>query len=48
MKIKLMPMLAGLLMFAVALAPLSAQACSENKNTDNSGTTTQPTNPPQT
>jgi hypothetical protein len=45
MKVKLMPLLAGVAMFAVAVAPLSAQACSGNKNTNNTGTQT-PTQQP--
>jgi hypothetical protein len=43
MKVKPMPMLAGMLMFALAFAPFAAEACSGRKTTDaNSGTTTQP------
>jgi hypothetical protein len=48
MKIKFMPMLAGVLMFAATIAPLSAQACSGEKNTNNSGNPTEPSNLPQT
>jgi hypothetical protein len=48
MKVKLMPILAGVVMLGVAVAPLSAQACSGNKNTNSSGTPTQPSTLPQT
>ncbi|MCU0533507.1 MAG: hypothetical protein MUD14_06390 [Hydrococcus sp. Prado102] len=44
MKVKPLPMLAGMLMFALAFAPFAAEACSGRKTTDaNSGTTSQPT-----
>jgi hypothetical protein len=48
MKIKFMPMLAAVLMFAATIVPLSAQACSGRKNTNNSDNTTEPSNLPQT
>jgi hypothetical protein len=48
MKIKLMPMLVSVLMFAVVIAPLSALACSGEKNTSNSDRPTEPSNLPQT
>jgi hypothetical protein len=44
MKIKFMPILAGVLMLAATIVPLSAQACSGRKNTNN----TEPSNLPQT
>jgi hypothetical protein len=49
MKVKLMPILAGVVMLGVAVAPLSAQACSGSKNTNSSsGNPTQPSTLPQT
>lgn len=48
MKIKFMTMLAGVLMFAVTILPLSAQACSGSKDTNNSENPTEPNNLPQT
>ncbi len=52
MKIKFMPMLAGVLMvaatFAATIVPLSAQACSGSKDTNNSENPTEPSNLPQT
>jgi hypothetical protein len=48
MKVKFMPMLASVLMFAVVIAPLSALACSGDKNTSNSDSPTEPSNLPQT
>jgi hypothetical protein len=48
MKFKFMPMLAGVLMLAVTIVPLSAQACSGSKDTNNSENPTEPSNLPQT
>ncbi|MEY4518460.1 MAG: hypothetical protein RLZZ499_1059 [Cyanobacteriota bacterium] len=48
MKIKFMPMLTGVLMFAATILPLSAQACSGSKDTNNSENSTEPSNLPQT
>lgn len=48
MKIKFVPMLAGVLMFAATILPLPAQACSGSKDTNNSEGTTEPSNLPQT
>lgn len=48
MKVKFMPMLAGIFMFAVVIAPLSALACSGEKNNSNSNSPTEPSNLPQT
>jgi hypothetical protein len=48
MKIKFIPMLAGVLMLAATILPLSAQACSGSKDTNNSDNTTEPSNLPQT
>jgi 1,4-dihydroxy-2-naphthoate octaprenyltransferase len=48
MKVKFMPMLASIVMFAVVIAPLSAVACSGDKNTSNSDSPTEPSNLPQT
>jgi hypothetical protein len=48
MKIKLVPILAGVLMFAATIVPLSAQACSGSKDTNNFENSTEPSNLPQT
>jgi formate/nitrite transporter FocA (FNT family) len=48
MKIKFMAMLAGVLMVAATIVPLSAQACSGEKNTSNSDSPREPSNLPQT
>jgi hypothetical protein len=48
MKIKFVPMLAAVLMLAVTIVPLSAHACSGEKNTNNSDNSTEPSNLPQT
>jgi hypothetical protein len=48
MKIKFMPMLISVLIFAATIVPLSAQACSESKDSNNSENSTEPSNLPQT
>jgi hypothetical protein len=48
MKFKFIPMLAGVLMLAATILPLPAQACSGNKDTNNSENPTEPSNLPQT
>jgi hypothetical protein len=47
MKIKFMPMLASVLIFAATILPLSAQACSGSKDSSNSDNSTEPSNLPQ-
>ena len=39
---KFIPMLAGLLIVALASIPIAAEACSGNKSSSDSGTTSQP------
>ncbi|WP_175561216.1 hypothetical protein [Hydrococcus rivularis] len=42
MKIKLMPLLVGALVFALSLAPLAAQACTEGKRSSDTNTDSTP------
>jgi hypothetical protein len=41
MKVKMMPLFAGTLMVALAIAPLAAQACTGNKDGQRGTSTTQ-------